>query len=154
MLGIALSTFAVPRSAGAAPVGVMTICAGQAVPAGYLVTAFSTTAACGTARMASYNTMTIRAYAGLRAIATCAPNANIPRGYLITALSTTAACRGGQAGLAPWNSITLSAYEGLATLNARMPLASPPAGYVITRQLRVATCSPAPGMNAVTLKRL
>jgi hypothetical protein len=152
---LALSLAVVPhRGEAATPAPKpLTICANQAIPAGYVVTAFSKTSACGS-RSGVWNTMTLKAYQGLKSFSACAPLPNIPNGYLITALQTTAPCAGGQGGLVPWNTMTLTAYQGVASINACMPLPTIPPGYVITARTRTSACSGPPGPNTVTLKRL
>jgi hypothetical protein len=131
--------------------------------AGYLITAVSNTAACQgigvvikdrTVTFPAYNTVTLAAYQGLKAITVCAPLPNIPSGYVVTAHSTRGVCKLAQGGLVAWNAMTLTAYAGLATFNACMPLSPIPSGYVVTAQIRTAACGGAPGVNTVTLKRL
>jgi hypothetical protein len=138
-----------------------TACGPITIP-GYLVTAAATTAACQginvvvkdrTVTMPTYNTVTLAAYQGLNLIKACAP-LNIPSGYVATAYSTTVGCKPLSGAITPWNTLTLTKYEGLATFTACMPLNPIPSGYVVTARTRVAACGAAPGVNAVTLKRL
>jgi hypothetical protein len=150
---LGLATFSQPADAATPTPKPLTICANQPVPAGYVVTAFSKTTACGS-RTGVWNTMTLKAYQGLKSFSACAPLPNIPSGYLVTALTTTTPCTGGQGGMVPWNTMTLTAYQGLASINACMPLATIPAGYVVVARTRTVACSGAAGPNTVTLKRM
>jgi hypothetical protein len=153
LIALGIGVFHRPAESATPAPKPLTICANQPIPAGYVVTAFSKTAACGS-RTGVWNTMTLKAYQGLKSFSACAPFPNIPSDYLITALTTTAPCTGGQGGLVPWNTVTLTAYQGLASINACMPLPSVPAGYVVTARSRTSACSGGPGPNTVTLKRM
>jgi hypothetical protein len=153
LLALSLAVIPHPSESATPAPKPLTICANQAIPAGYVVTAFSKTSACGS-RSGVWNTMTLKSYQGLKSFSACAPLPNIPNGYLITALQTTAPCAGGQGGLVPWNTMTLTAYQGVASINACMPLPTIPPGYVITARTRTSACSGPPGPNTVTLKRL
>ena len=136
------------------PAASLRLCSNQAVPAGYVITALSTTPACKTGALSPWNTMTVTQYEGLKAIRVCAPLNSIPSGYLITARATTTACNGGQGGLVPWNTMTLTLAAGQPALNVCMP-ASPPAGYAITARLYTVGCAGPRGVvNTATLKRL
>jgi hypothetical protein len=129
-----------PQAEAATPASpTVTMCANQPIPAGYVVTALSTTKACG-GGLAAWNTMTLRAYAGLSSFTACAPLPNIPAGYLITALSTTTACRGGQGALVPWNTMTLTAYQNLKSIKVCAPLQNVPDGFIVTAAAKAAWC--------------
>lgn len=135
---VVIATLAAVHAATVAPPS-LAICANQSVPAGYAITAYSRTPACGPG-VGPWNTMTITPYTGQKTFSACAPFPNIPAGYLITALRTTTPCRGGQGALTAWNTMTLTAYSGLRSLKVCAPLPNVPSGYLVTGQSTTTTC--------------
>jgi hypothetical protein len=136
----------------------LVICLGQPVPTGYVITAISHTAKCGSAL--GPNTMTLKTYAGLASFVACGPITI--SGYLVTKATTTSACQGinvvindKTVTMPTYNTVTMTKYTGLKTVNNVCAPQNIPTGYVVTKQTLTAACKPMAGAltawNTMTL---